>query len=121
MQGGKPCIAAADAVMAIFLKMVEEPQDELRVEVVERQMHGGFVQLLLGIPKDHPECVPVRLDGSRAGVFLTHQAIDEKSLDERGKLRGLIEQGAHGRLPRKWRRKRSAAMLINSGTALQYQ
>lgn len=79
------------------------------------------MHLLLGVTKDHPESVAVRLDGSRAGVFLTHQAIDKKSLDKRGKLRGLIEQGAHGRLLLKWRWKRSEAMPINSGTALQYQ
>ena len=82
MQGGKPGIAATDAVMAILLKMVEESQDEFRVEVVERKLHGGFAQSLRGISKDHPECVPVGLDGSRAGPFLTYQAIGKKSLDE---------------------------------------
>jgi hypothetical protein len=80
--GGKACIASANAVVPAFLQVFEELQNQRRVQVLENDIGWSFAQPLFGEGEQQPETVSVSSNGAGASVPLLHEAFDEEVLQQ---------------------------------------
>ena len=101
--------------------MVEEVQDERRVEIGQHERRGWFAGALFDEAEKQLERVAVAFDGAGAGAALLHQAPQEEVLHQLGEadLRRSHDTPADGRSVKA--SKRLATMPISSGTADRYQ
>ena len=112
MDGGKPQVAAADAHAARRFQVVEEINDQRRVDLLELQIRRLPAETFPRERQELAEGVPVGLDGVRARLALVHQALDEEPL-EQGRKAG---RASHGRSSQRLSRRRTASR-ISSGEA----
>ena len=113
VNGSQAGVAAGHTVVPVRFEMIEEPADQLAVEVGDVEVAGVFAGLLVGEGEQQPKRVPVRVHGVRAGSALAVQAGEEEGLESGG------ERAHCCWLRRRW--ARTAAALSSSGTAEKYQ
>ena len=112
MDGSKPQVAAADAHAARRFQVVEEINDQRRVDLFELQIRRLPPETFPRERQELAEGVPVGLDGVRARLALVYQALDEEPL-EQGRKAG---RPGHGRSSQRLSRRRTASR-ISSGEA----
>ena len=112
----QPGVAGADGVVAVVLEMVEERDDQRRVEIGDVELVGLFAGALGGESEQQPDRVPVGGDRVRAGLALADEIVGEEGLEGRG-------ERAHCRCPicSRCRCSRSPASASSSGAADKYQ
>ena len=113
VDGGKPMVAGAHAVVAVAFEVLQERRDKRGVEVAEVEVAWLCAGPLGGEGEQQPERVAVSGDRVRAGPALADQPLGEEG------LQGGRERG-HGRA-RNGLWSRAAASSINSGEADRYQ
>src|SRR2546425_7887768 len=119
--GRKPEVAGPRGVAAFCLEMVEEGEDERRVDVLDPQGRGRSPGALSGVAEQQLEGVPVAGDRVRAGAALGDQAPLEEVLEQRREAVGLCRHDPPPSSVQAKRSKRSAAMAMSSGTPVRYQ
>ncbi|CAD6562443.1 hypothetical protein LMG28727_07739 [Paraburkholderia kirstenboschensis] len=85
--GGKPEVAAADAVLASHFEMLEEFENQWCINIAEFQAFRFPMQSLFGEFEKQPHSVAVRSHRSRAGVTLLYQALHKELLQQLRKRR----------------------------------
>jgi hypothetical protein len=115
VDGSQAGVAAAGAVTAILLEVVEELSEESGVEVGEKKAGWGTVKSPLREVQEEAECIAVGPNRMGAGLALFKQALGEEGLRERREL-----GRAHSE-PSRRRVARSLASWRSSGTASKYQ
>src|ERR1700688_1437339 len=99
--------------------MIEESQDQRRIQGSQRQRRPGPLRGSLCVPKKEPKRIPVAFHSAIAHLPLSDQALAEEVLQKRSE--GRIG-GRHQRPPwPTYRSKRRAVTAISSGTAVRYQ
>lgn len=84
VDGGQTGVAARHAVVPVDLEVVEEPGDQLGVEVGKVEVAGVLAGPLPCEGEQEPEGVPVGVDGVDAGASLTVEAAHEERLEGGG-------------------------------------
>ena len=104
--------------MAIGFEVIEKGQNDGHVEVVERDLIGRNLPMLLQEGEEQPHGIAIRRNRLRTDLFLVEQMVGEERPDERSER----DWGAHGvTLPATNASKRSAAGRRTSGAAVRYQ
>ena len=113
-------IPAADGIVAVPFKMVEESEHYRRVQVRESQCGQRAVVPLLNKPKQQSEGVAIAGDSTRAGISLRHQPLAEEVLQQgcegrggRSRFHGLASIASFSNLV--------AASASKSGEPVRYQ
>jgi hypothetical protein len=95
MNGSEANVAAAGAVLALALDVIEKRSQQRRVEFWHRQIRGRLAQVLLCKLHEQTKGVAIARDGVRARLTLLHEPIHEERLHQ-GRQRC---DGGHGRCP----------------------
>ena len=80
---GSAHIACADGVLAVVLDEGQEPGDETRIDVGDRQIGGLPRELPGGVGEQEAEGVAVACHGVRTGFALGDEPVGEEALHER--------------------------------------
>lgn len=124
-QRGETSVAAADAVMPVALQVLEEREEDWRVQLGQRQRREWLLGMILHVTQQQTKCVAIAGDGARAGVALCEQVLAEEVLEELGERqrgRGRRHRAPSGGvLGSTSAAKRSAACASKSGEAVRYQ
>jgi len=84
----QPRIACPDAVSTAGLEVIQEGEDQVAVEVVDRQTTGRATEAGRGEDKQEPERMPIGHDGLRTGASLGHEAFAKEGLEQACERRG---------------------------------
>src|ERR1700730_16613832 len=84
------CVAAAHGVFAFGFQIIQEGQDELRVQIGEQEMLGISSKGLLGKSKQQAERVPVSNNGPWAYGSVLLQMLCEEALEKNGEGRSRL-------------------------------
>jgi len=76
-------VAGGDGVPAVGLQVLEEPADEVGIQVGQRQLGWGDSGRSLGIEQQQPERVGVGGFGVDAGVHVPVELVGEEALQQR--------------------------------------
>ena len=116
--GGQTRIAGLNAVASILFEVIEERQDDGRIEVVERERVGLPLAVLIEKGEQQTEGVAIGVDGLGADGPLLHEMVGEERTEQRAEPDG----GDHGAtFPSTNASNRAAAGSSTGGVAVRYQ
>ena len=115
MNSRKPRVAAASAHSTLGFQLLEESHDQRRIDLLELQVRRLSFQTQLCEEQELAEGIPIGFDGVRARLALTHQALNEESLQQGRQAGRLGHDWSSQRLSR-----RRMASRINAGEASRY-
>src|SRR5664279_996238 len=118
---GQPGVAGPGSVAAVVLEVFEEVEHQRRVEVGQPQRGGWSSGALLEETEEQSERVAVAFHGAVAGAALLHQTPQKVILHQLGESDLLRCHDASSGWCAANASKRSATMLISSGTTDRYQ
>ncbi|MGB5830588.1 MAG: hypothetical protein WBG92_01165 [Thiohalocapsa sp.] len=78
-------ITTAAAELAMLLQMLKKGPNQRGVDLLEHQLRGRLMQPLLGELEQLAESVAIGADRVRTHLALLHQALGEKTLQQRRK------------------------------------
>jgi hypothetical protein len=73
-------IAAASAILSVILEMIEEITNEGHVQVLDREIRGGFTEPFFCKTEEQAEGVAIPRDGMGACSLLSKQSIRKEGL-----------------------------------------
>lgn len=79
---GETQVAAACRQFPMFLKVIEEANDQGRIDGLKRKARRWRVQLLMGKLQQHAKRIAIRTDRVWAGLPLLHKSLSEKSFQQ---------------------------------------
>src|SRR5437868_4079271 len=100
----------ADAI--VLFKVIQELPDQGCGDLLEPQLRGRLMQVLLRELEQPTERIAIGRDGVRTHLTLLHQALQEKPFKQGCKT----DRGAHSDFPQRCSRRRIASR-ISSGEA----
>jgi hypothetical protein len=122
-QRGQPQVAAANRVVSLALQMIQERQDQIRLDVDQLQLLGSLPSLAGEVQEQH-QGIAVAGHRARAERALRNQVLGEELLNQRRRTMAAWVRWRYA-----WRTSdgasndsnRPAASAINSGAAERYQ
>ena len=105
VDGGQAHVAAAGAVLAFALEVIQEGPQQRRVKIRHRQVRGRLAQAPLGILQQQSKGVAVARDRVSAALTLLYESIHEERLHQRRQC----ADRSHGRCPCRERSTRRRA------------
>jgi hypothetical protein len=80
--GRQPCISRADAVGSLPFDMVEEGQDDRRIQILDTEGCRLDAMGLMNESQQQAKGISVGGKSSGAGMFLVEQEVDEEGLHQ---------------------------------------